>query len=195
MSLTTSPSATTSEPRRRLAERAGLAYRWWATRRPLPDADTTVDKVRHAMRRKTYCLVVTDGLGATTARVVQPHRPADDLSVVIGTSASSRKVAAMRDSGRCLLVYEDDRRATCVVLHCATAVLSPTDSRRHFMPGWRAFWPDGPGDDFVAVRCIPDTIEVWSGRDRITPPPFGLASLRMSHEGRDWVIDGPTSSY
>ena len=45
--------------------------------------------MRKTMLRKTYCLMDTDGLDGSGARVVQPHPADTDLTVHLGTRCSS----------------------------------------------------------------------------------------------------------
>lgn len=140
------------------------------------------------IRRRRFCLMITESPTGPSARVVQPHWPEVDGTIWLGTDPGSRKVADVERSGRCLLVYQDDRHATCVSVSCAAEVISdPTDAARRFMPGWTAFWPDGPDRSFVAIRCVPDRLEIWDGLTGITPEPFGRASLHLARRETDWV--------
>ncbi len=171
----------------RLGAAAGSAYRAWATRRVDDTVAGALRAARSTMMRKTYCVLVTGGDGSPpSARVAHPFRPREDWTVVVGTDPSSRKVNEVRRTGHCLLVYEDDRRLAGATVECAAEVVEdPDQSPRHFMPTWRAFWPDGPDDSFVAIVCTPVAIEVWDGMRGITPAPFGRASKRLvrSHDG------------
>lgn len=145
------------------------------------------------MRAKTYCLLVTDGDDGPSARVVQPFNPGADLAVHIGTSPTSRKAREITATGRALLVYQRDRDAACVVARCAAhEVTDGVSRRRHFMPFWRAFWPDGPDGpdgDFTVFRCEPHTLEVWDARRAVTPPPFGLRAAVLKRDGATWRLD------
>lgn len=142
---------------------------------------------RTVMRSKRFCLLVTDSTEGSDARVVQPFRPNADLVVHVGTSAHSRKLQQIQRSGRALLAYERDRDGACVVAHCSAEVLEDMATRRrYFMPLWHAFWPAGPEDDFVVIRCVPDRLEVWDARRGITPPPFGLTSAQLVRTPEGW---------
>ncbi len=152
--------------------------------------DHVLRAVPKTMLRKTYCLMVTDGPDGSNARVVQPHAPDTDLTVHLGTSASSRKASDVTRTGSTVLVYQDDARAACVVLHCDAEVvdLDPAGRERWFMTAWLAFWPLGSTDeDFVVIRCRPHTIEVWDAFRGITPAPFGLKSVRMVRTPSGWA--------
>ena len=152
--------------------------------------DHVLRAVRKTMLRKSYCVLVTDGPVGSSARVVQPHAPDTDLTVHLGTGASSRKASDVARTGSALLVYQDDARAACVVLHCDAEVvdLDPAGRERWFMTAWLAFWPLGSTDkDFVVIRCRAHTIEVWDAFRGVTPAPFGLKSVRMVRTPSGWA--------
>jgi general stress protein 26 len=152
--------------------------------------DRVLRAARKTMARKTYCVLVTDGPDGPGARVVQPHAPDTDLTVHLGTAAGSRKAGDVARTGSAVLVYQDDARAACVVLHCDAEVadLEPAGRERWFMTAWLAFWPRGSTDeDFVVIRCRPHTIEVWDALRGITPAPYGLASARLVRTPSGWA--------
>ena len=152
--------------------------------------DHVLRAVRKTMLRKSYCVMVTDGSDGSSARVVQPHAPETDLTVHLGTRASSRKASDVARTGSAVLVYQDDARAACVVLYCDAELvdLDPAGRERWFMTAWLAFWPLGSTDeDFVVIRCKPHTIEVWDAFRGITPRPFGLKSVRMTRTLSGWT--------
>ncbi len=152
--------------------------------------DHVLRAVRKTMLRKSYCVMVTDGPDGSSARVVQPHAPDTDLTVHLGTAASSRKAGHVARTGSAVLVYQDDARAACVVLHCDAEIvdLDPGGRERWFMTAWLAFWPLGSTDeDFIVIRCRPHTIEVWDAFRGITPAPFGLKSVRMARTPSGWA--------
>jgi len=164
--------------RDRLVEQLALRYRRWATRRLRVTPGAVLSAARGIMRRRRYCLLATPGEGGVDARVLQPFPPDRDLTVWLGTSRSSRKVAQLRRDPSATLAYQDDPGHACAVLvGRATVVEALAERQGRFMPFWRAFWPEGPGsDDFVLLRFEPVRIEVWDARRRVTPPPFGLRS-------------------
>ncbi len=162
--------------RRRAAWLAGR-YRRWARGRQLVDDRQVLARAWRIVRGSRYCLVVTHG-DALEARVVEPFAPDAHGRVVFGTDPASRKVDAIRQSGRCLLVYQNNRRRACVTLDCRAQVRAPEESHR-FRTAWRAFWPEGPGPDFVNVVCIPTALEIWDGTAVIAPEPFGRRQVRI----------------
>lgn len=163
---------------RGLAERVGRGYRRWALTRSRGDRAAVLARAGRLVRAKTYCLLVTTGPYGPSARVLEPFRPDAEGRIVLGTDTRSRKVGQIQETGRCLLVYQDDRRRSCVTLECDAEVLSPEASTR-FLPMWRAFWPHGPGPDFVNIVCTPTAIELWDGLAVIAPPPFGRTQARI----------------
>lgn len=163
--------------RSRAFRRLGRGYRRWALWRTYDDPVRVLRRAARLVRARTYCLVIT-GTGEPSARVVEPFHPDAEGRIVFGTDPASRKVAQIRETGRCLLVYQDDRRRACVTVECDAAVLPPERSRR-FRSLWVAFWPAGPGADFVNVVCTPTAVEVWDGLAVIAPAPFGRAQARV----------------
>lgn len=146
------------------------------------------------MKRKTFCVLATQGEHGVAARVLQPFAPEDDLVVWLGTSRGSRKVAELRRDPRATLIYEDDGKGACVVLAgSVTVVEALADRVTRFHPTWFAFWPEGPrSGDYVLLRFEPSRIEVWDAARRITPPPFGLASMHLVKRGEEWVLEHAT---
>jgi general stress protein 26 len=140
------------------------------------------------MKRKKYCLLATMGDGGIDARVLQPFPPESDLSVWLGTSATSRKVAQLRADSRATLVYQDDGKSACVTLRGHVTLVDSLDERRkRFRSSWWAFWPDGPeGDDYLLLRFQPSRIEVWDATRRVTPEPFGLRSAQLELRDGAW---------
>src|SRR5687768_11152528 len=141
------------------------------------------------MRRKRFCVVATHGAEEICARVVQPFPPDTGLGVWFGTSPSSRKVAQLRASDHATLVYADDARNACVVLIGRARIVDELPvRRRRFMPLWWAFFPRGPDHDFVAIRFEPERIELLDFARRMTPAPFGLASVAVEHRDGRWSL-------
>lgn len=169
--------------------RAAKMLRLVGGRRHIDSAEHALWAARQVMRSKTYALLVTDGDDGPDARVIQPFRPDGSFCIHLGTAASSRKASQVATTGRAVLVYERDRDGACVVAHCTARLHDDSATRhRYFMPLWRAFWPDGPDDDFVVIRCHPQIIEVWDARRAVTPAPFGLRSARLVRNGAAWRL-------
>lgn len=163
--------------------RLGTIYRRWALPRRLRDPQAIAARAWRLIERKSYCLVVTAGDDGPSARVLAPLRPRPGGEIWLGTDPRSRKVEQIVRTGRCLLVYEDDRRQACVTLECDARIADPSQKAR--FPGfWRAFWPDGAGPEFVNIVCTPTAMEVWDGLAVIAPDPFGRRSARLER-GRE----------
>lgn len=169
-----------------LARRLGLAYRRWATDRRRRNAADVHAWAMASIRRQKYCLVITTSDGVTSARVVEPFRPDRNGVIRMGTDPNSRKVRDIVRSGTCLLVYQDDRRRSCVSVECSASI-EPQTSPTRFKPHWSAFWPDGPGQDYTLIGCVPQAMEVWAGFAVIAPDPFGRRSLRLERRNGEWV--------
>lgn len=168
------------------ASRLGVAYRRWASGRRLTDLAEVHAWAVKSIRRQRYCIVVTVSDGISSARVVEPFRPDRHGIVRFGTDPSSRKVNDIREDGTCLLVYQDNRRRSCVSIECSASI-EPQTARPRFKPLWTAFWPDGPGRDYVVISCIPQAMEIWAGYAVIAPDPFGRRSLRLERRDGEWV--------
>lgn len=171
--------------RSRFPEHLGLAYRRWALPRRLTEPSEIALRAWQVIRSQQYCLVVTEGEQGPAARVVEPLRPRQGGRIDFGTDPSSRKVHQILRTGRCLLVYQDDRRHAWVSLECDARIADPAEPVR-FRGFWRAFWPDGPGHDVVNLSCMPTAMEVWDGTAVIAPDPFGRRSTRLERRP-----DGP----
>lgn len=186
---TGTPTLPPDSLRGRLLRGLALRFRSWARVRSRSGPEPVLRAARATMRRKKYCLLVTAaGDGTARARVLQPFPPGPDLTVWMGTSPHTRKAAELRADPRATLVYQDDARAACVVLAGRVEQVEAVEERRRrFMPGWWAFWPDGPeGPDFVLLRFEPEALEVWDATRHITPEPFGLRSARLVRRGGTW---------
>ncbi|WP_345081411.1 pyridoxamine 5'-phosphate oxidase family protein [Brachybacterium paraconglomeratum] len=172
----------------RLHALLGLTYRRWALSRRLDAPSEIARRAWRVISKQQYCLVVTEGPQGPAARVVEPLRPDPGGMITFGTDPSSRKVAQILRTGRCLLVYQDDRRRACVTLECDARFADPSAPVR-FRGFWRAFWPAGPGRGFVNVTCMPTAMEVWDGTAVIAPDPFGRRSVRLERQsGEPWRL-------
>lgn len=181
--------------RRRAARAAfaslGRAYRWWALRRRVTDPSRVAAIALKQIRSSRYCLVVTESDRGPTARVVEPFPPAADGTIRFGTDPLSRKARDVRRSGRCLLVYQDDRRRGCVTVDCAATLEDwPESGSPRFKAMWTAFWPSGPiPQNYVVVACKPRFMEIWHGTAVVAPEPFGRRSFQLLRVGGSWIAD------
>lgn len=169
----------------------GLCYRRWARARRLTEPHAIALRAWQVIEKRQYCLVVTEGPDGPSARVVEPLRPGQGGVIRFGTDPTSRKVDQIARTGRCVLVYQDDRRRACVTLECDARIADPSEPVR-FRGFWRAFWPDGPGRDFVNITCTPTAMEVWDGLAVIAPGDFGRCAARLEREpGAAWRLVSP----
>lgn len=169
----------------------GLFYRRWAQARRLTEAPAIALRAWQVIEKQHYCLVVTEGPEGPSARVVEPLRPGPGGVISFGTDPTSRKVEQIARTGRCVLVYQDDHRRACVTLECDARIADPSEPVR-FRGFWRAFWPDGPGPDFVNVTCMPTAMEIWDGLAVVAPGPFGRSAARLVREpGAAWRLVSP----
>lgn len=186
--MPTAPGTSVPSLRHRLVRRLALRLRRWARGRARTGVGPVLGAARATMRRVRYCVLATAGDDGVDARALQPFPPAEDLTVWMGTSPRSRKVAQLRRDPRATLVYEDDGRGACVVLAGRAEIVDALEERsRRFMALHWAFFPDGPaGDDYVLLRFVPERVEVWDSGRRITPEPFGLRAARLVRQDGAW---------
>lgn len=165
----------------------GLWYRRWAVRRRGRTEAAIYSWALASIRRQRYCVVVTVADGNATARVVEPFHPDGKGTIRFGTDPESRKVHDINRSGTCVLVYADSRRRSCVTVECSASI-EPRSSRPWFKAHWSAFWPDGSGEEYTVVKCVPQAMEVWAGLAVIAPDPFGRRSLRLERHDGEWAV-------
>lgn len=179
----------------RLRARAGVLYRSYARKRTVVTSPAVMQAVRRVVQRKRYCLLVTHGHDGVHARVVQPFPPDESFTVWLGASPASRKVRELQERPQASLVYEDDRAQACVVLEGVVHVVDDLAIlRRRFMPMWRAFFPEGPDQGFVALRFETERMEVIDFSRHVTPEPFGLrAATVVRGPDATWVLLGHRS--
>ncbi|MGD7707396.1 pyridoxamine 5'-phosphate oxidase family protein [Microlunatus sp. Y2014] len=175
--------------RRGVLGRAGKAYRRWAMRHHDDTVDGAVDAARDVIRSRRYCvLVTTDESGAPVARMMQAWHPDGDWVIRFGTDPNSRKARDIVRTGRCLIVYPDERGGRNLSIDCrASLVTDLTAKRRWFMPAWTAFWPAGSESaGFVVVECVAESMELWDGRAVVAPEPFGRRSRHLVRTDIGW---------
>jgi general stress protein 26 len=133
-----------------------------------------------------YCALVTvDAEGAPQTRAMDPFPPEADLTVWLGTNASTRKVDQIRHDPRVTLFYFDpDGPAYVTLVGEARLVDDPVEKARRFKPEWDAFYDAGPrGGDYVLIRVDPLRVEVVSAPHGIAVDPKGWKPAIVSGLG------------
>lgn len=158
------------------------------TARPL------VEVARQVLTSWPYGVLGTAVGDRPKARLVQHLCVDDDLSVWIGTSPRSRKVATLEVAPAATYTVEDrDRFAYVTLSGSASVVRDAASAAAHWTEDLRPFFPAGPqGDDFVLVRLKPETVELMSFADGVHPPPYGLVPAVLKHApATEWVLERP----
>jgi len=151
-----------------LASLACIASRVNA-QQPPPGADAdrpaVIRAAREVMQKARYCAFITLGEdGQPQARAVDPLGPDDDMTVWVGTSAKTRKVAQLLKDPRVTLFYFDAAAPAYVTL-TGTAVASsdPAEKAKHWKKEWSPFYSDQHrGPDFVLLKVRPRRLEIVS---------------------------------
>ncbi|KQC39906.1 MULTISPECIES: pyridoxamine 5'-phosphate oxidase family protein [Frankia] len=129
------------------------------------------------------------------ARLVQHLAVTDDLTVWIGTSPRSRKVADIAANPESRVAYAVEDRAALAYLS-VSATVSVVDDERERAAKWEdglaAFFPAGPlGDDFVLLRLDPLRLELMDFTRRLHPDPFGLVPVVVERRAGIWTPTPP----
>ncbi len=150
------------------------------------------EAARAIIQRTRYCFLVTlDEAGRPNARLMQHFEPEDDLTLWLGTSAASRKVAHILADDRVLIADEDpDDPAYVTMLGAARIVRDPVLQRQYWVAEYLESFPAGPeSEDYVLIRITPLRIELMSYARHITPSPYGLRPAVLVRAGDSWEIE------
>ncbi|WP_261574178.1 pyridoxamine 5'-phosphate oxidase family protein [Frankia gtarii] len=147
-----------------------------------------------AARRDASGQVAYDG-AVPHARLVQHLAVTDDLTVWIGTSPRSRKVADLAANPDSRVAYAVEDRAAFAYLSISATVTVVDDERERaakWEEGLAAFFPAGPlGDDFVLLRLDPRRLELMDFSRRLHPDPFGLVPVVVERRAGIWTAAPP----
>lgn len=150
------------------------------------------EAARAIIQRTRYCFLVTlDEVGRPNARLMQHFEPEDDLTLWLGTSAASHKVAHILADDRVLIADEDpDDPAYVTLLGTARIVRDPALQRQYWVDEYLESFPAGPeSEDYVLIRVTPSRIELMSYARHITPSPYGLRPAVLVREGDSWEVE------
>ena len=148
-----------------------------------------LEVARITMEAKDYCFFVTlSESGHASARLMQPFKPEEDLTIWFGTSPRSRKVREIAANDHVTVTYENAGDHAYVTLRGQAQVERDLDARRkYWRQEWARFWPAGPGDeDYVLIKFIPSRIELMSIYRNVVPDPR-LQPAVLVREGDEWL--------
>ena len=146
---------------------------------------------RAVMESARFCFLITvDESGQPHARLMEALAPDSGLVVWMGTLAGSRKVAQLRRNPRATLAYYDAKGPDYVtLLGKARVVTGVAEKRRHWRPGWEAFFPGGPdGENYVAIEFTPARLELISNTHTIASAPGSTGPLVLERRKEGWVL-------
>ena len=144
------------------------------------------------MEAAEFCFLITlDESGRANARLMQPFGPEEDLTVWLGASPESRKVAEILEDDRVTLAYSHGSKAAYVTLVGTAQIQSDADSKqRYWRDSFREFWPAGPDDSsYIVIKFTPTRVELMDIERKVAPEPFGLRPVIVVREGDQWQLE------
>ena len=151
-----------------------------------------LEVARATMEGVEYCFLITASeSGEANARLMQPFRPDEDLTIWFGASPRSRKVREIRANERATVAYEHPEEGAYVTL-VGRATLERKEElrRKYWRRRWERYWPAGPeGEDYVLIRFVPERVELMSEAREVAPDPI-LKPAVLVREGKEWVVAG-----
>jgi general stress protein 26 len=148
-----------------------------------------VSRIREMLAAHPYGFLISVGEGERPHARLVAHAGVDsNLSIWIGTSPATRKVAEIRRSGWATYAIEDRASFASAAMNGPATVESDIAQRlAHWTEDFRPFFPDGPeGDDFVLIHLTPHEIELIDFANGIHPDPYGLVSQRYVGTPDGW---------
>jgi general stress protein 26 len=155
------------------------------------DIQKYLEITRYIMEQAEFCFLITHSRqGELHARLMQPFKPEDDLSVWCGASFTSRKVHEIEANKLVTLTYHYQPENAYVSLQGrATLEGDITLRKKYWRSEWSAFWPDGPeGGDYHLIHIQPYQIDVMNFQKGVAPEPYGLRPLILTKELDQWVV-------
>ncbi len=155
------------------------------------DVDALLSLVHAALGSHPYGFLATTGDGGVPhARLVQHVAVEADLTLWFGTSPASGKVRELRRSPRATYAVENRPSfAAASLTGNVTIVDDPAARRSHWADGFDAFFPAGPtGEDYVALKLVPEEVELIDFAHGVHPTPYGLASQRLTRDQGHWQV-------
>jgi general stress protein 26 len=150
-----------------------------------------LDVTRATIEAAEFCFLITlSESGPPSARVMQPFGPEDDFVIWFGASLESRKVREIERDPRATVGYEYGEEGAYVTLLGTAEIVGDLETRRRcWRESFEAFWSQGPdSDEYVAIRFVPQRIEIMNIERGVAPEPFGLEPLVLTRSGERWVI-------
>jgi general stress protein 26 len=147
---------------------------------------------RATMESAEYCFLITLGeSGGANARLMQPFKPEEDLTIWFGASPRSRKVRELGQDDRATVAYQNTAQGAYVTLRGRAQIVRDVALRKQYWRRrWSRFWPDGPeGHDYVLIRFVPSRVELMNTERGIMPDAVTQPAVLL-RQGEAWIIGG-----
>jgi general stress protein 26 len=139
-----------------------------------------------------YCFLITESeSGEANARLMQPFKPDEDLTIWFGASPRSRKVREIKAHDRVTVAYEHPEEGAYVTLLGRAVLERDVELRgKYWRRRWVRYWPEGPeSDDYVLIKFMPERLELMSEAREVAPDPIMQPGV-LVREGDEWVVAG-----
>ena len=133
------------------------------------DREKLINISREMMESAHYCALITiDSTGHSSARMMDPFLPEEDLIVWMGTNINSRKIREIRNNPVVTLYYSDpDGGGYITISGTAELVDDPGEKTGRWKESWESFYSEDK-DNYILIKVTPDKVEVLSYKHGIT---------------------------
>lgn len=152
-------------------------------------AESLLQTAKGIMRSTRFCFLITkNAAGQVNARLMQPFKPEEDLTIYFATSPRSRKVYEIRGENQVTVAYEANT-AYVALVGSARSRSDLNLRRKYWREEWASFFPAGPeGNDYIIIQFTPYRIELMSFDENVAPPPYGLKPAVLIRDGDSWAV-------
>ena len=153
-----------------------------------PKVADILASARDIMESAGYCFLITqDEAGNSTARIMDPFPPEQDMKVWMGTNKNTRKVQHIRNRAACTLAYYNQKGMSYVTLMgTARLVSDPARKTKWWKEEWSSFYPGkSESEVYLLIEFMPAQIEVMDIPHKVLVSIFRPEIL--SREDSAWV--------
>lgn len=150
-----------------------------------------IEIARNTIEAVQYGFFITHGPGGRlAARLVKPFPPERDLTIFLGVSPESRKVAEIRQDANATMAFKHKEEDAYVTLQgFARLENDPQLKRQYWIEDWRDIYPGGPeSEDYLLIAFRPDRIELMNYARGIVPEPYGMEPAMLEWRENAWHI-------
>jgi general stress protein 26 len=155
-------------------------------------AQDWLEVARATIEGVEYCFLITASeSGEINARLMQPFKPEEDLTIWFGASPRSRKVREIAANDRVTVAYEHAEEGAYVTLVGRAELESGMTLRqKYWRRRWVRYWPEGPEcEDYVLIKFVPERVELMSEAREVAPDPIMQPAV-LVRDGEKWVAAG-----